>query len=407
MPLPILVQKFGGSSVADEEKILKVAQRVVAAKERGFDVVVVVSAMGKTTDNLLAQARRLHPDPPRRELDMLISVGERISMSLLSMAIQHKGYDAISFTGSQSGIITNDRHSDARIIEVRPFRIQDELARGRIVIVAGFQGMSYRREITTLGRGGSDTTAAALAAALGGDCEIYGDVDGVYSVDPRAVDQARHIPELGYQEMQEMAESGAKVLNASCVEFAKEKGIAIFVRQSDGVGSQTLVRKDAPRLPGEVVGVAHEESVFVISMPGAARDQDSGLLDFLDEHQVTGKQLSILHADTGHAFTVAVSKEFMADPAYFRSLLAARFGSSAQIWSELGAVSLIGAAINQNFKNLQRALQILAGEQIHPVWLHTSSFRITFLLPAKDVRAAVGILHRHFIEEAHQQQKTI
>ncbi len=405
--MPILVQKFGGSSVADEEKILKVAQRVVAAKERGFDVVVVVSAMGKTTDNLLAQARRLHPDPPRRELDMLISVGERISMSLLSMAIQHKGYDAISFTGSQSGIITSDRHSDARIIEVRPFRIQDELARGKIVIVAGFQGMSYRREITTLGRGGSDTTAAALAAALGGDCEIYGDVDGVYSADPRVVDRALHIPELGYQEMQEMAESGAKVLNASCVEFAKEKGIALFVRHTDGVGSQTLVRKDAPRLPGVVVGVAHEESVCVISMQNNDRNQDGGLLSFLDEHQVTGKQLSILHAETGHSFTVAVSKEFLANPDYFRSLLEQRFSSSAQIWSELGAVSLIGAAINQNFQNLQRALSILAEEQICPTWLHTSSFRITFLLPAALVRPAARILHKRFIEEAQANQPTL
>ncbi|HSA23875.1 MAG TPA: aspartate kinase, partial [Myxococcota bacterium] len=196
--MSILVQKYGGSSVADEQKIQQVAERVVAAKRAGRELVVVVSAMGKTTDQLLAQARRIHPDPPRRELDMLTSVGERISMALLSMAIQRLGFDAISFTGSQSGIITNDRHSDARIIEVRPFRLQDELSRGRIVIVAGFQGMSYRREITTLGRGGSDTTAVALAAALGAECEIYGDVDGVYTADPKVVADARHIPSLEY-----------------------------------------------------------------------------------------------------------------------------------------------------------------------------------------------------------------
>ena len=192
--MPILVQKYGGSSVADEEKISLVADEVVDAQKRGNDLVVVVSAMGKTTDELLAQARRVHPDPPRRELDMLVSVGERITMSLLSMAIQKRGVEAISFTGSQCGIITDDRHSAARIIEVRPFRIQDELRRGRVVIVAGFQGMSYRREITTLGRGGSDTTAVALAAALGAEsCEIHGDVDGVYSADPRVVDSARRI----------------------------------------------------------------------------------------------------------------------------------------------------------------------------------------------------------------------
>jgi aspartate kinase len=204
--------------------------------------------MGKTTDELMALARRVHPNPPRRELDMLISVGERISMSLLSMAIHQCGHDAISFTGSQCGIITSDRHFDARIIEVRPFRIQDELSRGRIVIVAGYQGMSYRREITTLGRGGSDTTAVALAAALDAEaCEIYGDVDGVYSADPKVIDDPKRIATLGYSEMQELAESGARVLNATAVEFAKEREIALLVRRADGSGSETLVRKNAPR----------------------------------------------------------------------------------------------------------------------------------------------------------------
>ena len=203
--MAIVVQKYGGSSVADVEKLGLVADRVVAARRAGHDVVVVVSAMGKTTDGLLELARRAvssagaatSTDPPRRELDMLVSTGERVSMALLSIAIHARGHDAISFTGSQSGILTNDRHFDARIIEVRPFRIQDELARGRIVIVAGYQGMSYRREITTLGRGGSDTTAVALAAALGAErCEIYSDVDGVYTADPRVVPDAKHLPEL-------------------------------------------------------------------------------------------------------------------------------------------------------------------------------------------------------------------
>src|SRR5213596_115178 len=197
----------------------------------GHDVVVVVSAMGDTTDELLAMAKNVSPNPPRRELDMLLSAGERISMALLSIAIRELGGDAISFTGSQSGIITNDRHSDARILEVRPYRIQDELARGRIVVVAGYQGVSYRKEVTTLGRGGSDTTAVALAAALDAAwCEICSDVDGVYSADPRVVAGARRIGTLSYEETQEMAEAGAKVLNAQAVEFAKEKGIAIYAR---------------------------------------------------------------------------------------------------------------------------------------------------------------------------------
>jgi aspartate kinase len=192
--MAVLVQKYGGSSVADVEKIGKVADRVIAAKRAGNDVCVVVSAMGKTTDELLALAKRVAADAPRRELDMLVSTGERVTMALLSIAIHARGADAISFTGSQSGIITSDRHFDARIIEVRPHRIEDELARGRVVIVAGYQRMSYRREITTLGRGGSDTTAVALAAALGAEhCEIYSDVDGVYSADPRVVPEAKHL----------------------------------------------------------------------------------------------------------------------------------------------------------------------------------------------------------------------
>lgn len=229
--MSIVVQKYGGSSVADPGKLKKVAERVMRTKTAGYDVVVVVSAMGGTTDELLELAKTISLNPDRRELDMLLSAGERISMALLSMAIRELGGDAISFTGSQSGIITNDRHIDARIIEVRPFRILDELARGKIVVVAGYQGVSYRREITTLGRGGSDTTAVALAAALGADwCEICSDVDGVYTADPRVVPQARRISHLSYEETQELAEAGAKVLNAQAVEFAKERGIAIYAR---------------------------------------------------------------------------------------------------------------------------------------------------------------------------------
>ena len=207
----VVVQKYGGSSVADVTKLRRVADRVIRTKQAGHDVVVVVSAMGDTTDELLGLAKQVSTSPDRRELDMLLSAGERISMALLSMALRELGGDAISFTGSQSGIITNDRHVDARIVEVRPFRVQDELARGRIVVVAGYQGVSYRREVTTLGRGGSDTTAVALAAALGAEwCEICSDVDGVYSADPRVVETPRRISSLSYEETQEMAESGAK-----------------------------------------------------------------------------------------------------------------------------------------------------------------------------------------------------
>ena len=228
--------------MADPERLRRVADRVAATVRDGARVVVVVSAMGKTTDQLLALARSVAREPSRRELDMLLSTGERISMALLAMALSELGVPAISFTGSQSGILTNDRHSGARIIEVRPVRIQDELERDQVVIVAGFQGMSYKREITTLGRGGSDTTAVALAAALGATaCEIYSDVDGVYSADPRVVPEARHLPEISYEEMQELAEAGAKVLNAEAVKWARRAGIVIHARKTAGSERETRI----------------------------------------------------------------------------------------------------------------------------------------------------------------------
>src|SRR5512140_2953391 len=223
--MAIVVQKYGGSSVADVARLRRVAERVMRTRAAGHDVVVVVSAMGHTTDELLALAHQVAANPDRRELDMLLTAGERISMALLSLAIRELGGDAISFTGSQSGIITNDRHVDARIIEVRPFRVQDELARGRIVVIAGYQGVSYRREVTTLGRGGSDTTAVAMAAALGADyCEICSDVDGVYTADPRVVGAAELLASISHDEMLELAAQGAKVLHDASVEFARKAG---------------------------------------------------------------------------------------------------------------------------------------------------------------------------------------
>src|SRR3954451_3603686 len=314
--MSIVVQKYGGSSVADVERIAQVADRVMRTRRQGHDVVVVVSAMGDTTDDLLGLAKQVSPNPDRRELDMLLTAGERISMALLSMAIRERGGDAISFTGSQSGIITNDRHVDARIIEVRPFRVQDELARGKVVVVAGYQGVSYRKEVTTLGRGGSDTTAVAMAAALDAEyCEICSDVDGVYSADPRVVPAARRIGVLSYEETQEMAESGAKVLNAQAVEFAKEKGIAIYALSTSGAlpggdpsSDGTVVRKMAPRMPGTVVGVASERDVIVVLA------QDSAVIDLLDEHRVAGKQL---HVADG-ALTLVISRENLHEEARVR-----------------------------------------------------------------------------------------
>ena len=250
--MSVIVQKYGGSSVSTPEKILKVAARVLEARAAGHSVVVVVSAIGNTTNELLELARRVSPSPERRELDMLLTVGARISMSLLSMAIQDLGASAVSFTGSQSGIITTNDHTNARIIKVRPHRIEAALEAGKVVIVAGFQGVSERLEITSLGRGGSDTTAVALAAALGAEfAEICSDVDGVYSADPRVTASARRVEQLSYEEMQTLADSGAKVLNAEAVEWARRNGVEIVCSATEGplrAGTSVSAQGDPQRL---------------------------------------------------------------------------------------------------------------------------------------------------------------
>src|SRR5512146_3182312 len=271
----IVVQKYGGSSVADAEKIKLVAKRIARTKAAGKKVVVVVSAMGKTTNQLIEKAKSISESPSRRELDMLLTCGEREAMALLSMACSEEGLEAISVTGSQAGILTNDRHSGARIVEIRPFRIEDELDRGKVVIVAGFQGVSYKREITTLGRGGTDTTAVALAAALRADyCEIYTDVDGVFTADPRIVPQAKRIPRISYEEMLEMAACGAKVLVLRCVEYARRYSIPVHVRSSFSNREGTWVTGSITAQEGSemeqpiISGVAHDRSEAKITVVG-------------------------------------------------------------------------------------------------------------------------------------------
>jgi len=411
----IIVQKYGGSSVSDPAKIRKVAERVMRTTKEGHSVCVVVSAMGDTTDDLLSLAKTVTPNPERRELDMLLSAGERITMALLSMAIRELGGDAISFTGSQSGIITNDVHSNARIVEVRPYRVQDELARGRVVVIAGYQGVSYRREVTTLGRGGSDTTAVAMAAALGAEwCEICSDVDGVYTTDPRVVPAARRIGTLNYEETQEMAEAGAKVLNAQAVEFAKQHDIAIYARATAGPlpGRDpsldgTVVRKNAPRPPGTVVGVASEKDVLVLQ----ARGEHGELLSFLDEREVCGKQLHVTGFGTGatansgvmaDGFNMVLSRENLHDEDRFRRGLTERFGDSVRLIESIGAVSVIGAGINTSYRNVRIGSAALSTAGVETRGLSTSSFRISWLLPDSAIDGAVRALHRVFIEESAQ-----
>jgi aspartate kinase len=429
--MSIVVQKYGGSSVADVAKLRQVADRVMRTRRAGHEVVVVVSAMGHTTDELLGLARQVSPNPDRRELDMLLTAGERVSMALLSMAIRELGGDAVSFTGSQSGIITNDRHADARIIEVRPVRVQDELARGKIVVIAGYQGVSYKRDVTTLGRGGSDTTAVAMAAALGAEyCEICSDVDGVYTADPRVVPAAQRIGTLSYEETQELAESGAKVLNAQAVEFAKEKGIAIYARATasslpgaDPSTDGTVVRRHPPRMPGTVVGVASERNVLLIhverealsihvepeafSRAAVAVDSSSAavdrsperlalrVLEELDRHHVSGKQLHV----SGDRLTLVVSRENLHEEPRVRAALAARFGDDVRIADTLGALSVVGAGINASFENVRRGSAALGARGIGIDGLATSSFRITWMIDRARLDDAVRLMHSTFLEQ--------
>lgn len=398
---PIIVQKYGGSSVADVEKLGRVADRVVAARRAGHDVVVVVSAMGKATDGLLGLARDAASymggagDPPRRELDMLLSTGERVSMALLSIAIQARGFEAISFTGSQSGILTNDRHFDARIIEVRPHRIEDELARGRIVIVAGYQGMSYRREITTLGRGGSDTTAVALAAALEAErCEIYSDVDGVYSADPRAVPDARHLPELSHEVLQEMAESGAKVVCAQAVEWARKAGIAIYARSTfapeDGSAKQTIIRKFTPSERLTARAVVAEGNV-VLARFDTATKLDELLRAFTDRH-VSFKDLSL----GVHGGSMVIPLLNVPDWGAARRQLGAAF-PSLELDEGVAVVSVVGDGLAATPEPLRRFLRSLGGEGIATYSLVGGPLRLSAVIDGARAGEAQRVLHAAFI----------
>jgi aspartate kinase len=398
----VVVQKYGGSSVADVGKIQTVATKVAAAREAGRSVVVVVSAMGDTTDELLALARQVCDSPARRELDMLLSAGERISMALVSMALNARGVPAVSFTGSQSGIVTSDSHTNARIVEVRPFRVQDELERGRVVIVAGYQGVSYRKEVTTLGRGGSDTTAVALAAALDADCEIYSDVDGVKSADPRVVPTARHLAELGYEEMQELAEAGARVLNAQAVEFAKQRGIAIYARATRG-GGETIVRRFPARSPGRVIGVASESNLVSLELPGCTPQALLRLLAQLDDHGAAGKQV-LFHTGTGGAgggaaASLVLALENLHDWPALKRALTADPGTGLRVREGMGAVSAIGAGINASFRNLRRACERAVAEKLTLLGISTSSFRISLLIPEAELVPAVRALHDELVEQ--------
>ena len=376
----IIVQKYGGSSVADVAKIRRVAARVAQTREGGQQVVVVVSAMGDTTDELLALARKVTDDPHRRELDMLLTAGERISMALLGMALHDRGVDAVSFTGSQSGIITDGAHTNARIVEVRPVRILEALERGKVVIVAGYQGVSREKEVTTLGRGGSDTTAVALAAALQADlCEICSDVDGVFSADPRIVANARRLPELSHEEMQELALAGAKVLNAQAVEFARDRGITIHARSTFQTGPGSLVKRAATR-ELRVSGVALDPEILVV------RGKDRrAILDILSMHGAWPREC-------WDAQAVVPLENVHGLPALLDALRPV-----AEVEEGLAQVSVVGTGIGASKEPLERARRAL---ELEPHGVLVAPLRIAFLVPRESAKECVRRLHAEFVERS-------
>ena len=385
--MEIVVQKYGGSSVADVPKLERVADRIARTAREGKRVCVVVSAMGRTTDQLLALAREITDSPPRRELDMLLSTGERIAMALLAMAIQKRGLEAISFTGSQSGIMTNDRHSGARIIEVRPVRIQDELERDKIVIVAGFQGMSYKREITTLGRGGSDTTAVALAAALGASyCEICSDVDGVYTADPRMVAEALRLDTISYPEMQELAEHGAKVLNAQAVEWAEKAGIQIYARATHSEAGGTRVGNQASGR--RACGVACARNLVRLRARGPASSLGRSLAD-------EGVSLWRL-SDDGSGTVAVFSKEDLPDWLALKRRLLDRFGEGLAVEEDLAAISVVGTGLAPA-SEVSRALDEVARTETGALGIDTSPLRLTLLVRPSDSEKLTRALHQAFV----------
>ncbi len=386
----IVVQKYGGSSVADVDRIRKVAARVVATKTTGHRVVVVVSAMGKTTDALLARAREISASPSRRELDMLLSCGERTSMALLSMAIQELGHEAISLTGSQSGIMTNDRHSGARILEVRPFRVEDELERGRVVIVAGFQGVSYKREVTTLGRGGSDTTAVALAGALGAEyCEICSDVDGVYTGDPRVVDAAQLIEAISHDAMLELTSHGAKVLHAESVEFARRTGVALYARAtfSDSGGTR-IDRAENITTDRALSGVAGQRNLVRLRAFGG-HSMDRMLA------AAAAASLPVLHLDADHE--IADLWFGLADVPDWATVKTKLIGQ-VEIEESCGAVSVVGDFFGRNASALAKTRSVAAGIGVAIKAMATSPLRATLFCADEDVDRLTQAMHRAFMQ---------
>jgi len=401
-----VVMKFGGTSVADAERIKRAAKRIVKAREQGQRVVAVLSARGKTTDELIASAEEVSTTPDPREMDMLLSTGERISCALCAMAINDLGHRAISLTGSQAGIVTDTSHTKARILDVRADRIRQALDEEKIVLVAGFQGVSTAKDVTTLGRGGSDTTAVALAAAIGAEiCEIYTDVDGVFTADPRIVPNARRLDRICYEEMLEMAACGAKVLMLRCVEYARRNGVVVHVRSSYSNHPGTTVAGLMEDLPVEqpiITGVAHDRSeakITVVSVPdkpGQAAAIFRAVADAEINIDMIVQNVSV--AATGRtdiSFTLPKSD----GPAGMAALqkIQPAIGFESLLYDDhVGKVSLIGAGMRSHPGVSARFFGALADSGVNVELISTSEIRISVLVRDTDLDLAVRSVHDAF-----------
>ncbi len=400
--MALIVQKYGGTSVADADRMRSVAEHVAFTRSQGHDVVVVVSAMGKTTDNLISLANDVSKTQPGRELDMLLTTGERISMALLCMALADLGQPAVSFTGSQVGIITDTVHGKAKILEVKGDRVREALAEGKVAVVAGFQGVSTAKEITTLGRGGSDTTAVALAAALGADsCEIYTDVTGVFSADPRLVPQARKLMHVSFEEMLEMAAAGGRVLALRSAEFARNHNVALHVRSSFTWEQGTWVTAEEPSVEDPIISaVTHDVSEAKVTVFGVPDRPgvSAALFEPLAEANINVDMIVQNTSKAGFtdiSFTVpkadmAVAEKIVAD-------VAARIGAAGVTHDDsIAKVSLVGAGMKTSPGIAAKMFRVLAEHGVNIEMISTSTIRISCVIPKADLETAARGLHTAF-----------
>ena len=415
----LIVQKYGGSSVADAAGLKRVANRIVAAKRDGNQVVVVVSAMGDTTDELIDLAEQITPIPQGRELDMLLTAGERISMALLAMAINNLGHEALSFTGSQAGVITTSAHGRARIIDVTPGRIKEALDAGAIAIVAGFQGISQdTKDVTTLGRGGSDTTAVALAAALDADvCEIYTDVDGVFSADPRVVPAARKLKSVTYDEMLELAASGAKVLHLRCVEYARRYNLPIHVRSSFTTNEGTWVVKDHPEggamEQAIISGIAHDKSeakITIVGVPdrtGVAARIFQAIADAdINIDMIVQNVSAAATGLTDISFTLPKA-EGAAATAILQKLQGEVGFASIQYDDQIGKLSLVGAGMRSHPGVTATFFGALSDAGVNIEMISTSEIRISIICRETDLERGAKAAHTAFALDADQNEAVV